>query len=95
MPSGCFCLAFYSEKLLNTPPDSSIGYILEVHLEYPASLHQQQNDYPLVPEKMTMIKDMMSPHQQKLVEDLRVTSFNCDKLVPNLMKKTCYVLHYI
>ena len=32
--------------------DSSIGYILEVDLNYPSELHSMYNDYPLVPEKL-------------------------------------------
>ena len=30
----------------------SIGYILEVDLEYYSELHKLYNDYPLVPEKL-------------------------------------------
>ena len=95
MPTGNFCCVDYSEKPLDTPPDSSTGYFLEVDLEYPASLHDEHNDYPLAPEKMAVTKDMMSPYQQKLVEDLELgaASFS-KKLVPNLMPKQRYVLHY-
>ena len=96
MPTGNFCWVDYSEKLLETPPDASTGYFLEVDLDYPTSLHAEHNDYPLAPEKMAVTKDMMSPYQQKLVEDLELgaASFNCKKLVPNLMSKQRYVLHY-
>ena len=31
--------------------NSSVGYILEVGLEYPEELHQLHYDYPLAPEK--------------------------------------------
>ena len=32
--------------------NSSIGYFLEVGLEYPSKLHDFHNDYPLAPEKL-------------------------------------------
>ena len=36
---------------------------------------------------------MMPPYQQKLIDELGV-SISCEKLVPNLMNKSRYVLHY-
>ena len=94
MPTRNFDWVDYSEKILDTPPDSSTGYFLEVDLDYPASLHTEHNDYPLAPEKMKVDKSMMSPYQQRLVDDLNVNSYESEKLVPNLQPKTRYVLHY-
>ena len=37
-----------------------IGYFLEVDLEYPYSLHNLHNDYPLCPEKIEASYDMLS-----------------------------------
>ena len=93
MPTGGFQWVEFTEKLLETPADATNGYIFEVDLEYPASLHRQHNDYPLAPEKMKVSKEQMSPYQQRLINELGITSFETEKLVPNLMDKSRYVLH--
>ena len=82
-----------TEAVLSTSKDADHGFILEVDLDYPTSLHRQHNDYPLAPEKLAITKDQMSPYQQKLIDDLGV-SISCEKLVPNLMNRSRYVLHY-
>ena len=50
-----FCLNSVSEN-------SSIGYILEVDLEYPSELHDFDNEYPLAPEKLVISQNMLSAH---------------------------------
>ena len=70
--------------------DADEGYILEVDLEYPTSIHDIHSDYPLEPESLTVTSDMLSPYYQEL-------SHNChsvEKLVSNLLPKTRYVIHY-
>lgn len=82
------------DKILNTPEDSKTGYILEVDLEYPKELHDAHNDYPLAPEQKTIDNDMLSEYAFNLKESLNMNNANVPKLVPNLMNKQKYVLHY-
>ena len=79
-------------NIRNIPVDNPVGYVLEVDLLYPAKLHDRHNDYPLAPEKMTITSDMMSPYCQAFFTDKPYRPE--EKLVPNLMDKSKYVLHY-
>ena len=93
MPVGGFEWVNYTDQILETPADADHGFILEVDLNYPTSLHVEHNDYPLAPEKMKVTNSMMSHYQQKIIDELGV-SISCEKLVPNLQPKIRYVLHY-
>ena len=47
---------------------SSIGYFLEVDLEYSYKLHELHNDYPLAPEKLAVSSDMLSKYCKKIAD---------------------------
>lgn len=74
--------------------DADTGYILEVDLEYPAALHDHHSDYPLVPEKIEIMHEMLSPYQQQLKTELGFHPAKVEKLVPNLWDKVKYPIHY-
>ena len=78
----------------NIADDSEEGYILEVDLEYPCSLHERHNDYPLAPEKMVVKTDMLSPYCDQIAGELHLKSASVSKLVPNLDNNKKYILHY-
>ena len=40
---------------MSTDKKNDVGYILEVDLKYPNELHELHNDYPLAPEKLTLL----------------------------------------
>ena len=82
------------EKLMNIKNNSSIGYILEVDLEYSKELHDIHNDYPLAPVKINIHKGWLSGYCLKIANEHNITIGSVKKLVPNLMNKNNYVIHY-
>ena len=82
------------QKLMRIKKDSSTGYILEVDLEYPQKLHDIHNDYPLAPEKINIPKEWLSDYCLKIANVHNITTGTVKKLVPNLMNKNNYVIHY-
>ena len=53
-------------RILNRSADSSYGYFLEVDLECPENLHDKQNDFAMVPEKIKVTEKMLAPNQLKI-----------------------------
>ena len=77
--------------------DSSVGYVLEVDLSYPAYLHDIpcHQDYPLAPEKLSVSFDQLSPTAQAICKKLKLRNITkAVKLIPNFYGKVSYVLHY-
>ncbi|TNC95731.1 MAG: hypothetical protein FD118_4177, partial [Rhodocyclaceae bacterium] len=80
---------------LGLSEDDLTGYIVECDLDYPANLHQDHNDYPLAPEKVSIQVEMLSDKQVNLRRHYdfnRNTTYT--KLIPNLMDKQKYCCHY-
>jgi len=69
---------------------SDQGYILEVDLDYPFTLHEAHSDFPLAPEKMRIEKRMLNTRFSPY--DLHNNKIK--KLVPNLFDKKRYVVYY-
>ena len=69
---------------------ADIGYVLEVDLEYPEELHDLHDSYPLAPEKVKIENDWLSDYAL----EHKTSNVSVAKLVPNLMNKQKYILHY-
>jgi len=80
--------------VLSIPDDNSKGYFLECDIEYPQELHDLHNDYPLCPERMTVVNEYLSQHQLDYQAKLNLKQDTVGKLVPNLMDKRNYIVHY-
>ena len=74
---------------MNIKSNSSTGYILEVDLEDPQELLDIRNDYPLAPEKINISKEWLPDYSLEIANAHKITT-----LVPNLMNKNNYVIHY-
>ena len=84
----------YGFNINSIEENSSIGYTLEVDLEYPDELHELHNDYPLAQEKLEISQNMLSNYCSKIANEYGVKVGGVNKLVPNLGNKNKYVLHY-
>ena len=76
--------------LNSTSENSSVGYILEVDLEYSSELH----DYPLAPEKLEISQNMLSKYCSNVASEYGIKIDGINKLVSNLSNKSKYVVHY-
>ena len=81
--------------------DGTKGEILEVDLDYPRELHDLHNEYPLAPENMTVNHNDLSTYCQETLRKLNpkkkdkyFRNLQSQKLIPNLLDKKRYILHY-
>ena len=81
-------------KILNKSDNSLHSYFLEVDLDYPENLHDFHKDYPMVPEKIKIKDELLSPYGLKIKNKHDIKSGDINKLVPNLMPKKNHVVHY-
>lgn len=79
----------------NWDPNGTKGFVLMVDLEYPASTHIRDNEYPLAPEKIAIDKRQLSNYQHDILEELDIKyNDKVKKLVPHLGDRKDYIVHY-
>ena len=80
------------ENLQEIDPEGPQGYIFEVDLEYPESLHDDRahQNYPLAPENIEIDMSMWSDYQKATFPARKGKT---TKLTPNMFNKKNYVTH--
>ena len=63
-------------------------------IEYPENLHEEHSDYPMAPEKIKIKEEWLSSHCLEIKKEHDIKPGGINKLVPNLMPKFNYVVHY-
>ncbi|XP_074038757.1 uncharacterized protein [Leptinotarsa decemlineata] len=86
LPYGGFEWMDTNIDITNVPDDASEGYILEVDLEYPNSLHDMHKDLPFCP-------DHVDPKTKKSRAE-STSDVKQFKLMATLQSKKKYVIHY-
>ena len=74
--------------------NSSLGYTLEVDLEYTSELHKMHNNYPLDLETLEISQNMLSEYCSNIADEYGIKIVGVNKLLPNLGSKNKYVFHY-
>ena len=74
--------------------NSSGGYVLKVGLEYPKELQELHIDYPLIPDKLKIKREMLSDYVLKIADDYNIYIDNNLKLLPNFLDEEKYMLYY-
>ena len=82
-----FCLSSISEN-------SSIGYFLEVDLEYPSELKDSNSDYPLASEKPEISSNMLSKYCSDIADKYGTKVGGISKFVSNLRDNKKCIVHY-
>ena len=77
---------------INIPAIVKKGCVLKVDLEYPQEFCESHNDYPLVPDKILIKREMVSIHETKIAYFQNCSINNVKKLVPSFFDKERYVL---
>ena len=79
------------EKILNTPDDNDIGYLIEVDLKYPDNIKKKTKNFPFAPVNKKINPDNFSDYRKEIKPD---THTQTSKLICDWSDKKNYLIHY-
>ena len=95
LPTGNFRWMSESQlanfDVLKVDAEGKTCYIVECDLDYPESLHDYHNDYPVAVESKVVQKEWLSPHNKDFIEKRGEKFLSSKKLLPDLTNKKKYV----
>src|SRR6266853_6545364 len=107
LPVGKFYMFDLNDKNPNSinwqtiDTEGDIGYLLEVDLEYPESIHDATQHFPLAPEIFEITHELLSTQMKTQLETLNKVRGvknhpmkSCKKLVANCFNKKNYAVHF-
>ena len=98
LPDGEFKWIKVNDKTINTVlnkiNNSKYGCFLEVALVCPEKIHDIQNDLSMVPEKIKVTQNMLSPLQLEMKNKYDIKVGFTKKLISNLLSKKNYVVFF-
>lgn len=84
------------QHLLNELPNMDVcgswGFVAEVDVIIPASIHNATDDLPLAPERGKVQADMLTEHMRQMLGETRFHA--TDKLLLTHLPKSHYVVHF-
>ena len=85
----------WEQKIISVDDNGQIGFIFQVSLSYPMSLHDLHNELPFCAENIKINSDMLSDYQLELAEEFgQKTNNKISKLCLTLSDKEDYVCHF-
>ena len=87
-----FCLNSIECKFIKE--NSSDVYVFKVDLKYLDEILELHNDYPVPPEKLEIIHNMLPSYCCNIANEYGIKIGAVNKLAPNLGNKSKYVLYY-
>ena len=81
-------------RVMSISEKNLIRYFPEVDLKYLDKLHELYNHYPLAPEKLAVLSNMLPKHCKKTTDKYEIKVGDVKKLIPNIGNKIYYVVHY-
>jgi hypothetical protein len=79
----------------NIDTEGEFGYLLEVDLHYPRSLHKSHDNFPLAPENIIINYENLSPYAKRALFDTNNTKKYSDiKLSATFHDRKNYIIHF-